>query len=222
MRFDSLGQFLDHLDRAGQLRRIKAPVDPELEITEIADRVMAEPDGGPALLFENVKGSPFPLAINVFGSAQRTAWALGAEQWGELEHRIAALLDLVLGGPPQGIRAKLAAPGRSFQGRPHPAQARLLGTLPGSGRDRQPLAGPDPDPEVLARGRRPLHNHAAGFHPRPRHRQAQRRHVPPAGIRRSDPRPALAAAQGRAGALHALAGRRAHRGRGWRSAPSRP
>ena len=111
MRFDSLGQFLDHLDKAGQLRRIKAPVDPELEITEIADRVMAAPDGGPALLFDNVKGSPFPLAINVFGSAQRTAWALGAERWDELEHRIAALLDLVMGGPPQGIRAKLAALG---------------------------------------------------------------------------------------------------------------
>ena len=82
MRFDNLRDFLAHLEKAGQLRRIKVPVDPELEITEIADRVMAEPDGGPALLFENVKGSNFPLAINVFGSAQRTAWALGGKRMG--------------------------------------------------------------------------------------------------------------------------------------------
>lgn len=111
MRFDSLRDFLAHLEKAGQLRRIKVPVDPELEITEIADRVMAEPDGGPALLFENVKGSRFPLAINVFGSAQRTAWALGADEWGDLEHRLGDLLDLVQSGPPQGLRAKLAALG---------------------------------------------------------------------------------------------------------------
>ena len=109
MRFDSLGQFLQHLEKAGELRRITAEVDAELEITEIADRIMARPDGGPALLFENVRGSPFPLAINVFGSAKRTAWALGSDEWSELEHRIGELLDLALGGPPEGLKAKLSA-----------------------------------------------------------------------------------------------------------------
>jgi 4-hydroxy-3-polyprenylbenzoate decarboxylase len=52
--------FLDLLERRGQLRRIKAPVDPDLELTAIADRVLAM--GGPALLFENVIGSTMPVA----------------------------------------------------------------------------------------------------------------------------------------------------------------
>ena len=67
--------FLSLLEREGQLARVRLEVDPELEITEIATRVVRE--HGPALLFERVKGSDIPLAINLFGSEQRVELALG-------------------------------------------------------------------------------------------------------------------------------------------------
>jgi 4-hydroxy-3-polyprenylbenzoate decarboxylase len=75
--YTDLQNFIGRLERMGELKRIKAVVDPELEIAEIASRVMK--DGGPALLFENVKGSAYPLVINAFGSERRMALALGAE-----------------------------------------------------------------------------------------------------------------------------------------------
>jgi 4-hydroxy-3-polyprenylbenzoate decarboxylase len=71
----NLQSFLSLLERHGQLARVRVEVDPELEITEIATRVVKEQ--GPALLFEQVKGSPFPLAINILGSAARIELALG-------------------------------------------------------------------------------------------------------------------------------------------------
>ena len=61
--------FLQLLEQRGQLRRITAPVDPDLELAAIADRVLAA--GGPALLFENVIGSPMPVAINLMGTQER-------------------------------------------------------------------------------------------------------------------------------------------------------
>ena len=70
-----LQSFLSLLERNGELARIRVEVDPELEITEIATRVVKEQ--GPALLFERVKGSAFPLAINILGSAKRIELALG-------------------------------------------------------------------------------------------------------------------------------------------------
>ena len=72
-----LRQFLAFLEERGELVRVREPVDPNLEITEITDRTTK--GGGPALLFENVRGSRLPVAINVYGSEQRMAWALGAE-----------------------------------------------------------------------------------------------------------------------------------------------
>jgi 4-hydroxy-3-polyprenylbenzoate decarboxylase len=75
MAFRDLQSFLTHLEANDMLRRVKVEVDPELEITEIVTRVMREK--GPALLFERVKGSPFPLAINFFGSHKRIEMALG-------------------------------------------------------------------------------------------------------------------------------------------------
>lgn len=70
-----LQSFLSFLERENQLAHVRVEVDPELEITEIATRVVKEQ--GPALLFENVKGSPFPLAINILGSEKRIELALG-------------------------------------------------------------------------------------------------------------------------------------------------
>ncbi|MBI2104417.1 MAG: UbiD family decarboxylase [Candidatus Omnitrophica bacterium] len=70
-----LHSFLALLEREGQLAQVRIEVDPELEITEIATRVVKEQ--GPALLFERVRGSDFPLAINILGSARRIELALG-------------------------------------------------------------------------------------------------------------------------------------------------
>ncbi|MBI3088295.1 MAG: UbiD family decarboxylase, partial [Candidatus Omnitrophica bacterium] len=72
---DDLQSFLHLLERERQLARVRLEVDPELEITEIATRVVKRE--GPALLFERVKGSPFPLAINILGSDRRIELALG-------------------------------------------------------------------------------------------------------------------------------------------------
>ncbi len=75
MPFDRLKTFLDHLEARGDLKRIRVEVDPDLEITEIVSRVVRE--RGPALLFERVKGSRFPLAINFLGSYGRVEQVLG-------------------------------------------------------------------------------------------------------------------------------------------------
>lgn len=77
MAFTDLRSFLDHLEQNGELHRISVPVSPELEITEIATRSVLE--GGPAILFENVEGSPYPVAINVLASRKRVEMAIGAE-----------------------------------------------------------------------------------------------------------------------------------------------
>ena len=91
MGFKNLSEYIERLEALGQLKRIAAPVSPELEITEIADRVVK--CGGPALLFENVKGSKYPLLMNAFGSYERMALALGADSLDELGDDIAELID---------------------------------------------------------------------------------------------------------------------------------
>jgi 4-hydroxy-3-polyprenylbenzoate decarboxylase len=78
MAYKDLQDYMKAIEARGQLRRITVAVDPELEITEIADRVMRQPGGGPALLFEQVKGSRWPLLINAMGSEERMAMAFGA------------------------------------------------------------------------------------------------------------------------------------------------
>ena len=109
MRFKDLRDFVSFLESKGELRRIKTSVSCELEITEICDRVVKQ--GGPALLFENVEGYDIPVLINIFGTEQRMAWALGAERMEELAQRIRDLLGMMQ-GPPQGIMEKLRALGQ--------------------------------------------------------------------------------------------------------------
>jgi len=77
MPFADLQEFLRHLEQKGQLKRVRVEVDPELEVTEITQRVLREQ--GPALLFERPKGSSTPLAMNLFGSMDRVRAALGRE-----------------------------------------------------------------------------------------------------------------------------------------------
>ncbi|HSR50032.1 MAG TPA: UbiD family decarboxylase [Acidobacteriota bacterium] len=77
MGFANLQDYLREVDRRGLLRRVRAPVDPYLEIAEIHRRVIAA--GGPVLLFENVQGSSFPVVTNLFGSQERIDLAFGED-----------------------------------------------------------------------------------------------------------------------------------------------
>src|SRR4030042_2894277 len=90
MIFNDLREFIDFLEKKKELIRIRAEVDPVLEVTEIADRMSKKV--GPALLFEKVKGSPYPIAINLFGSYQRMAWALGLNSFSEIGQQFSSLL----------------------------------------------------------------------------------------------------------------------------------
>src|SRR5436189_2008384 len=77
MPFGDLQEFVRYLEQKGQLKRVRAEVDPELEVTEITQRVLREQ--GPALLFERPKGSSTPLLMNLFGTMERIRAALGRE-----------------------------------------------------------------------------------------------------------------------------------------------
>ncbi len=93
MAYKSLADFVRRLEKANELVRISVPVSLELEITEIADRVMkGPPEHNKALLFENVRGARMPVLINLFGSQRRMAWALGVDNLEELRHRLAKLI----------------------------------------------------------------------------------------------------------------------------------
>ncbi len=108
MKFKDTREFIAFLEERDQLRRVTTPVSCELEITELADRTVKA--GGPALLFENVEGYDMPVAINLFGSHQRMAWALGVEDLEELTQRIRKLLSMAQ-SPPSGIVDKVRAVG---------------------------------------------------------------------------------------------------------------
>ena len=104
--FQDLGEFIAFLEERGELQRITAPVTWDLEITEITQRVLRE--GGPALLFENVDGhTGAPVVINLFGTAQRMAWALNVEDLNELPDKVEKVMQMAQGGPPSGIMNKL-------------------------------------------------------------------------------------------------------------------
>jgi len=110
MALDTLGEFIDAIEAAGDLVRVREPVKARLELCEIADRAMKKPGGGPALLFENVAldtgaRSEFPVAINLFGSMKRMQIALGVEGLDEIGGRISELLEMKV---PEGLLAKLA------------------------------------------------------------------------------------------------------------------
>jgi 4-hydroxy-3-polyprenylbenzoate decarboxylase len=97
-----LREWIALLEREGELVRVAAEVDPDLEITEINDRVVRA--GGPALLFENVKGSRHPLLINQFGTERRMCLAFGASSLDEVGRRLGDVLEMQ---PPDGLVAKV-------------------------------------------------------------------------------------------------------------------
>jgi 4-hydroxy-3-polyprenylbenzoate decarboxylase len=105
LNYRNLQEFIQAIDEAGELKRIATEVDPYLEMTEIADRVMKQPGGGAALLFENVKGCDIPLGINLFGSSRRMGMALGVESLDEIGDRLSDMLKLDV---PDSLMGKLA------------------------------------------------------------------------------------------------------------------
>ena len=109
MAYGDLREFVKRLEKEGELKRVKAEVDPVLEIAEVVQRAQAQPGpkgnpGGVALLFEKCKGSRYPLLINAFGSERRMELAFDVEKLDDVAARIRGFLDMQT---PQGLFDKL-------------------------------------------------------------------------------------------------------------------
>jgi 4-hydroxy-3-polyprenylbenzoate decarboxylase len=127
--YNNLQHFISHLEKNGELLRIKEEVSPHLDISKYTDRESKKPHGGKALFFERVKGSAFPVATNIFGSPRRICMALGVDHLDELGENVRKYLDI---SPPSGLRDALSMlpmaleaskffP-RSFRGKTPPCQ----------------------------------------------------------------------------------------------------
>ena len=102
MEYRDLRDFIDGLERAGDLIRVRQPVDPNLEMTEICDRTLRR--GGPALLFERPTGYDMPVLGNLFGTEKRVARGMGAEDKEALREIGRLLAFLKEPDPPSGLR----------------------------------------------------------------------------------------------------------------------
>jgi 4-hydroxy-3-polyprenylbenzoate decarboxylase len=102
MKYRDLRDFIEQLEGRGELKRIRVPVDPYLEITEICDRTLRA--GGPALLFEQPKGSSMPLLGNLFGTPKRVALGMGEESVEALREVGKLLAFLKEPDPPKGMK----------------------------------------------------------------------------------------------------------------------
>ena len=102
MHYTDLRDFIAQLESLGELKRIGVEVDPHLEITEICDRTLRRQ--GPALLFEKVKGSAFPLLGNLFGTPRRVALGMGEESVEALRDVGRLLATLKEPDPPKGVK----------------------------------------------------------------------------------------------------------------------
>ena len=105
MAYKNQQQFIEALEKAGELVRIKSYVNPKLEMAEITDRMSKQPGGGKALLFEN-SGYDFPVLMNAYGSEKRMCMALGVEHLDDVAKQIEELFKL-LASPKEGIIDKL-------------------------------------------------------------------------------------------------------------------
>src|SRR5688572_32611010 len=105
MAWKNQQQFIDALEKAGELVRIKAYVDPRLEIAEITDRISKSGNGGKALLFENTSYA-FPVLMNAYGSEKRMCMALGVNRLDDISSEIEGLFKL-LASPKENIIDKL-------------------------------------------------------------------------------------------------------------------
>ncbi len=102
MIYRDLRDFVAQLEKMGELKRIAIEVDPKLEMTEIADRVLRA--GGPALLFENPKGHGMPVLANLFGTVKRVALGMGEDDPSRLREVGKLLAYLKEPEPPKGLR----------------------------------------------------------------------------------------------------------------------
>jgi len=102
MKYHDLRDFIEKLERDGELKRISQEIDPHLEMTEICDRTLRA--GGPALLFENPKGSDMPVLANLFGTPRRVALGMGEESVDALREVGKLLAYLKEPEPPKGMK----------------------------------------------------------------------------------------------------------------------
>ena len=102
MQYKDLRDFIQQLEKLGELKRIKASVDPCLEMTEICDRTLKA--GGPALLFEHPKNHSVPVLGNLFGTAKRVALGMGKDSVDALQEVGKLLAYLKEPEPPKGIK----------------------------------------------------------------------------------------------------------------------
>ena len=158
MAYNSLADFVQVLAEQGELKRITYPVKAELEITEIADRVMKS--NGPALFFENVVGKQIPLLINAFGSMRRMALALGVNDVEEIAREIEKLIHTK---PPKSFKDKLSAFGRTHPPRWNTTQDCKRRRLPAKSFTANPILDILPGAHLLAGGCRPFHYPADGL-----------------------------------------------------------
>ena len=131
MKYRDLRDFINQLEKLGELKRIKREVDPYLEMTEICDRTLRK--GGPALLFENPKGSDIPVLANLFGTPKRVALGMGQDDVGALRDVGKILAYLKEPEPPQrfsGCAGEVATVPQSAE---HGTKICEQGSLPGSG-----------------------------------------------------------------------------------------
>ncbi|WP_210397168.1 4-hydroxy-3-polyprenylbenzoate decarboxylase [Motiliproteus sediminis] len=102
MKYGDLRDFIQELEQRGELKRIRAEVDPHLEMTEICDRTLRA--GGPALLFENPKGYDMPVLANLFGTPKRVALGMGEDEVEQLREVGKLLAFLKEPEPPKGMK----------------------------------------------------------------------------------------------------------------------
>jgi 4-hydroxy-3-polyprenylbenzoate decarboxylase len=105
MSYRDLREFMAQLEQGGELRRVRQPVSPHLEMTAVADRVLRA--GGPALLFENPTGHRMPVLANLFGTPQRVARAMGVADLKGVRPFGELLARLKEPQPPRGLREML-------------------------------------------------------------------------------------------------------------------
>jgi len=110
MRFRHLSEFARFLEERGELRRVHAPISPDLELAAIVDRLTQR--RGPAVRFERIENGHGPIVANLFGSPRRVAWALGVQSLDELAGRIAKLLGMTQGGLPETLGDRLRVVGQ--------------------------------------------------------------------------------------------------------------
>ena len=135
MKYRDLRDFIAQLEQQGELKRISVEIDPVLEMTEICDRTLRA--GGPAILFEKVKGHSIPVLGNLFGTPKRVAMGMGEDDVMALREVGKFLSMLKEPEPPQGPQGRMGKAAHVEAGLEHGPQGLVVGTVPGHRVGRQ-------------------------------------------------------------------------------------